>query len=700
MAYRKPGTYARFVRSASAVSNAGSTRYLALVGTGLNYFEVSNEVVTRASDKPYDELKHSNVMEILSVSSKPIYYEKNTPNNVIYTINDYSLKDGKNIVWRTLNTIPDNPTLVKVDGTDPFVNEGSKEFNKFINIVTDANTSYLVEDGEWMIEVTYAAKEGGCYRVINYETKELIGEYAVSEDYKSVIPGCQLTITSTYRAPDNATPESEDNLISVGDYVVFKTVAGKTEIEPKAAVDTVSSNMSSYVSKLEIVNQGAVTDGTYDVVVVKASTKEYQVKKGSLVIYPEDGVSTATWVDGLELYQIIPGVSVTFKDLDANIVDGQFVRFVTTARVVDTALPGEGDTFYVSYKYRKPDADYAAKIFFEYDDVVAEYGNYDVTASGFVLNSLSLGAEIAFTNGLTQVICVQAKGTSDLEFTNAIDALKRELPGVDNVNVVIPLSTSVDVGTALMNHVDLMSSYEVGKERMGYFGAYINQALTKNPTAKDRTIGMVETAESFVNERMVFVTPGEIVKDIRDIRTGRTNERTLPACYPAIAVAAKGLVNDPAEPLTNKTIAGFKYIPTTLMESEKNLLASAGCLVLEQRGASVIKIRHGITTSTTEVNSQEITLIQIKDYVIDACRKATNSLYVGLKNRPSVLADVQYTITSILNQFVSQEVLIGYSGLSVKRSSDDPRQIDVKFEIEAVYPLNYINITFGFSAVS
>ena len=47
---------------------------------------------------------------------------------------------------------------------------------------------------------------------------------------------------------------------------------------------------------------------------------------------------------------------------------------------------------------------------------------------------------------------------------------------------------------------------------------------------------------------------------------------------------------------------------------------------------------------------------------------------------------------------MSQEIILGYQGLSVKDSPDDPREVLVNFEIEAVYPLNYVTITFGFAA--
>lgn len=703
MAYRAPGAYARFVRTASQVSNPGASRIMGLIGTGLNYYEIYNEPVKRVKDRPYDTLSNPNVMEVLSVSSKAVFFGKNTPDNVFYTQGanaDFELKDGQHIVWRTLTAAPIEPAIVNIDGTDPFINEGCKEFNDHITIMVDGANGYLVEDGEWMIEVTYVAKDQGCYRVINNLTKELVGEYVAGAGSTNVIPGCKLTVASTFTAPADASPESEESLISVGDYVVYKTVAGKTEVEAQAAIDATSTTgLPAYVTGLEVINDGLVVDGTYNLVIKDAATKAFQILKGTTVVYPADGTSTAIWTADKELYDIIPGVTLTLKDLKLTINDNDKVVIKTSARIVDETLPGEGDSYYISYKYRKPESGYAPRIFTDYDDVVTEYGNYDVTAAGFVLNSLSLGAEIAFQNGVTSIVCVQAKGNSDREFIAALEAAKRILPGIDNINTIIPLTSSSQVGAEAMKHVELMSSYEHGKERMVYLGAALNQPMTKNPTGADRSVGMIETAQAYGNERVVFVTPGEIVKDIRDLRTGRTNERTLPACYPAIAVAALGLVNDPAEPLTNKQIAGFKYIPQVLMESEKNMLAAAGCLILDQRG-SVIKVRHGITTSTTEVNSQEITLIQIKDYVIAACRKATAALYVGQKNRPSVVADVQYTITSILNQFIGQEVLIGFSGLSVKRSTEDPRQIDVKFEIEAVYPLNYINITFGFAAVS
>ena len=400
-----------------------------------------------------------------------------------------------------------------------------------------------------------------------------------------------------------------------------------------------------------------------------------------------------------DYFEDIPGINFEIDatqliDLDDNVK----AYIVTSPRVISNEIPSEGNTYYVSYKYRKTESDYEPKYFTDYDDIVATYGNYDVSASSAILNSLSLGAEIAFNNGVSSIVCVQSKNNSDYEMQAAIDKLTSAIAGANNVNTVVPLTTSSVVGSYLKNHVDLMSSYEYGKERMGYLAGYINQPINKIATKNDRSLGLSATAEGYSDERIVYVVPGAIKKSIRDLRTGKYNERVLPGCYAAVAVAAVGLSNDPAEPLTNKTIAGFTELVDFYNESEKNALAASGCCVLEHSG-STIKIRHGITTSTGEVNSQEITLIQIKDYVIDSCRTTTAGLYIGRKLTASIISDVQYTMESMLNNFVSQGVIIGYSSLNVKRNSEEPRQIDVSFEIEAVYPLNWISIEFGFSSV-
>lgn len=691
MAYRAPNAYARFVKTAGAVASPGSTRIMALVGTGLNYYEVYNETIQRSTDKPFDLLANENIFEILNVSSKPISNGKQSINSVVYKQGEhFEIKNGKQICWNLLED--HGPVFSKSYAP----NEGSSAFDKKVTVVVDDNSKHFVEDGEWLIEVSYVHEKLGTYKVINNLTKEQVGEYTVSKQEKlNIIPGLKLTVETTFILDENNQP-----LTNVGDYVIIKTTAGKTEIEPKVLVKeetfTTGIESSKYLYNLKIENQMNIQPGIYTITFNKSELDIVTLKitkDGDIDFNQSCNVGLFDYLD------IIPGVNFKLKDIDpADITTGDIIKIEVVDKIAGNT-PAEGSSYYVSYKYKKAEEEYDPKLFFDYDDIANEYGNYDVTASGLVINSLSLGAEIAFSNGVGSLICVQAKNDSDYEINKAIDKLKRTLPGIDNVNTIVPLSSSQDVGSYAANHVTMMSEESVGKERMVYLGAYPGQELSKSPTALDRSYGMVEIAKSFNNERVVYVVPGELTKDIRDLRTGKINERKLPACYAAVAVACLGLVNDPAEPLTNKAISGFKYLTSMLMESEKNLLAGSGCLVLDQRGTNII-VRHGITTSATDVNSAEITLVQIKDYIIDALRKATAAQYVGQKNKPGIVKDIEYTVSSILDQFISQEIILSVNGLTVKRSPLDPRQVDVKFEVEAVYPLNYISISFGFSVTS
>ena len=708
MPYREPGARARFVRTANPVANAGASRIMGLVGTGINYYDVYNETVQKNSDRPYDTLAHENIFQIESVSSLPVYSDRTNPENVFYEEGvDYTLKEGKYLVWRTLSDDFVQPTLVNVD-TDPYATEGCRAFENQCRYYVDANNYYFVIDGDWRIEVTFANKTDGCYRIIKTDTNELIGEYVCGEEINTAIPGINLKVPSTYKLPEDADVDSEENLVTEGDYFIIHTTACKTEQEASVTIDKAASvtGLRNSIKKVNLINTGKVIDGTYRLVIRNALAKEFQVVKVDTssgiateeVIYPDasDTSVMATWIDGDEVYDIIPGVEIILGPFKYTPNDNDSITLVTQARIIDETLPGEGDSYYITYKYRKSAEGYNPQYFSDYDEIIAEYGNYEVTASGYVKNSLTLGAEIAFNNGIEQIILVQAKGNSDADFCDAIDRLKRTLPGVDNVNTIIPLTTSPVVGAYCANHVDLMSSYEMGKERMCYLASYMNQPMSKQPTGSDRSMGIIETCKGYSNERVVYVVPGKVIKSIRDINTGRSTDRPLHGCYLAVAVASLGLVNDPAEPLTNKTIAGFSYLPETYTKAEMNLMATNGACILVMRGNNIY-VRHGITTSTIEVNSMEITCIQIKDYVIEAVRTACGELYIGLKNTAGVVSDISYTVTNILTQFINAVIIEDFQNLSVKRSTTDPRQVDVKFEVLPIYALTYIDISFGFT---
>ena len=230
MAYKPPGTYARFVKTASPVAAAGGSRVMALVGTGINYYTIYNEAVTKSNTKPYDELKNNNVFEVLNVSSRPIYNNIITSDNVIYKEHSESNKGYRvndNIIsWDSLSEAE-----CKIDSSfcPRFVyHQGEGVVTNNITASIDENALIPVEDGNWMIEVSYINEEDedlkpgskmGCYKVINLLTGEIVGEYAVSpdpvtnEDGSYPIPGILLTVNDTYIKEDG------EQKVFVGDYI-------------------------------------------------------------------------------------------------------------------------------------------------------------------------------------------------------------------------------------------------------------------------------------------------------------------------------------------------------------------------------------------------------------------------------------------------------------------------------------------------
>ena len=587
-----------------------------------------------------------------------------------------------------------------------------------ITAVVNDNQEYNIIDGSYTLEISYledawdhadsAHVNCGTYRVIDNASKKIIGEWGVSGDYnEEAVPGLKLKIEDLF------VPDSEgESITKVGDSVTIVTKAPKTEIEPQIVFDSTISGWSQALQEsfialnaetvddpsnyeyFMVTDSDEVVSDSYDLEVVDNITKEVQITRVSdnTVIYGPAYVGAVT-----EYLNIIPGITFLLPDLGEDVNTGDRVRIVTNAAVFGNAI-AENNVYYISYKYKKAEEDYEPKVFYDYDDVINEYGNYDVTASSIVVNSLTLGAELAFKAGVNPIVCVQAKNDSDYEMMNAIDKLTKDVAGVRNIQAIVPLTTSTKVGAYAQSHVDNMSSESGRHERMVYLSAYAGQPMNKLATAADKTLGMKQQAEAYDDERVVYVTPGRVAYDVKNLQTGRINTRTLPGCYLALGVACVAFTHDVAEPLTRKKIpCGFAGLLDTYTEVEKNALAESGCCVCMEQGNGIV-VRHGITTDDDEINTTEITLIQIKDYVIEQVRYSCDQMYIGIKNLPSAKTNIKFTVENILSQFVAQEIILGFNGPTVKDNPLDPREVLVNFEIEAVYPLNYITISFGFSS--
>ncbi|MFW6015079.1 MAG: hypothetical protein ACOCRK_01425, partial [bacterium] len=525
MPYRAPNSYARFVKSAGPVNNPGSTRIMGLVGTGLNNFKRKNDLIVRSDNKVYDKLDYENVSAITSVSNKPI--KDGTKDNSII---NYTEGVSKTIT----ETIDDNTTIQ-------------------MDVTTDGSVTFNDEWPDNIIDLTIDTYEEDNDYVVDYDNKTIIIQKDNEDNF--LIPEGNYDVVFNYQYEQQIeTDPIKPYSLKEGKYIVWDNAIIEDAEVKDLIFGTESQIFSDEISV--IINDTKsylVEDGEYKIEVSYISDDPESAYDGSIIVtdrltelvigeYPVKG--------GENMDNIIPGLNILINSLDIEGIEiGNSINFTVKSAVVDEDIaPTKGAGYYVSYRYDKPESGYEPKIFYDYDDIVAEYGDYDVSATGEVTNSLALGAEIAFQNGLGPIVCVQARTDSAYYMKKAIDKLKRGIPGVDNVNTIIPLVDEYDpdIASHIIGHVELMSSSDEGKERMVYLGSPRfkrdeNDDIIGEYSVEDFVPEVRTIADEFDNERVVFVVPSGATKGVRDTETGIINERTIPSSFVAVAVAALGL---------------------------------------------------------------------------------------------------------------------------------------------------------------
>lgn len=351
--------------------------------------------------------------------------------------------------------------------------------------------------------------------------------------------------------------------------------------------------------------------------------------------------------------------------------------------------PADSATYYVTYRKVKSVSFYEPTLFQNVNDVRAAYGD---ELSGGLINEITLAAKIAFENGASQVICVQQESTSTADQQAAIDKLETE-----EVDIILaPGMTSTTLQSYIFAHVNRMSSFTEKKERL-FFTTGLNLS--------DSTTAIKARAAAYASERVVVTAPAVCEVVLTDGLSNSDATVSVTSTFAGAGIA--GIMCNPsydeAEPITRKqiasiaTLAGVKY-----KESEMNDMASNGVCVLAN-DAGIIRVRHALTTSTANVNTAELSIVSIKDAIRKSIRPTLDS-FIGTKYLPKTSnSQVRAAITSFCEQKVQQNVLApaddgtdkGYRNISVTQNLQDPRKMDIHFEVRPVYTLTLIEITFS-----
>jgi hypothetical protein len=378
-------------------------------------------------------------------------------------------------------------------------------------------------------------------------------------------------------------------------------------------------------------------------------------------------------------------------------------------------VPKVSGVYFVNYEYNKSGVDYGPRNFFDYSEVVNQYGdeaNWKLDSNGNwifqSLNTLTLGARIAFANGASVVTLVQMSGNglSVGDFYGPLNQLQTKI-----VDIIVPLTggsgssfTEVSVSEkglilqAVKQHCDTMSLPQNKKERVlvGSLGpAEIGDSTTADTYVYDAT-------NVLIDKRATLIAPGIATVQIQD---PAGTFQSVPVDASFMAVAFGGLSCNPnsdvATPLTNQQFASFTRLSAATsahseaqyLESEMNTLAAAGVCVIEANGSRIF-VRHQLTTDQTNQANCEFSVVTTTDYVSQAVRFTTEQ-FIGKKLISAVvLPAIKSTILATMQALAGDAIINAIGAITVITNPNNPTEVLSTVQYVPIFPLNRIKVTF------
>lgn len=396
------------------------------------------------------------------------------------------------------------------------------------------------------------------------------------------------------------------------------------------------------------------------------------------VVNPTSGVVYTEGAD-YTIVRVNAGVDATINTRD---------DLYTISRVIDGGRIQPGETVQVTYQYTDPTY-FDPYIFYDYDDVRLAYGEPFNTVTGAIQSELTLGAKFAFLNGAFQVICVAVDpavpgSPTTGEYKTALDKL------VDQalVSVVVPCTGAQELHQTVQEHVAAQSANRFERRAiLGVDGTVV-------PVSSSQRI---LNAQELTDQRILLVSPDRFTYYSPELN----NSIDLGGQYMAASLAGQTVRRSAAQPLTHKNISGWKDVPVTQTEGEKNLETQNGLAVVEKTRRQLIRVRHGVTTNPTDLLTREWSITGQQDSMVYRVRDyLENANLIGQPIYPFTLVNVKASAEAALQSLIRDGLLVDYTGLKVRQLLTNPDVIEVSYSWLPAFPLNYIVVRFGVSLTS
>lgn len=296
-----------------------------------------------------------------------------------------------------------------------------------------------------------------------------------------------------------------------------------------------------------------------------------------------------------------------------------------------------------------------------------------------------------FVNGVLQrrgvdYTVVDAAGPDPvrLVFTSALPDGSRLTANYRPLTNIVAL-----VQAGARNHVELMSSILNRRERIAFLGSYQGfdfNAAIDSVTGIDANFGT-----SFRTSFFIPSTDGLA----RKIVNGETT--TIDGQFIAAAGAGflAGLEYLP-EPLTKKTLIGFTVDRSKKFTREQiRILLAEGALVVKPLVAGGEVVQALTTVNSGNAVEEEISVVRIRDFTAQVSREILENRFVGGVIDARTIPNVITATDGILRALQGQAIITDFANVTARQDTVEPRQVDVSFDIQPVFPLNWIRIDFS-----
>jgi len=356
--------------------------------------------------------------------------------------------------------------------------------------------------------------------------------------------------------------------------------------------------------------------------------------------------------------------------------------------------PATGETYYVTYVYAKAVTDYEPFLTDNFDDVVNQCGDIELTTGVLNVDSyLTMAAQIAFNIGVRQIIICQIATNNTAGFSDAYDKLENPISGI-NPYYIVPLlgslATSGDFitakGTALA-HCLKMSSEEFGKERRLYTGQkdYVGTGISVDD--------LVTEAGALLESRVTLTGNWDPIRVVSQ-NTGSVDV-ILDGCFQAVMLASYRTTQFVSDPMMNRPIQGaYTGFNTRWGDIEVDTLVDGGVCVCEEI-SGVIKVIDDITTNTSDEIEVDINTVEARDTLISMARKAVESRFKGIRGDNSVSSQMSSFMEIFLAQRLGEGLIAGIGAISASRQIGSLRKWQIAFSYLPVTKVRDIKIVFS-----